>query len=164
MRVGITGHQKLADATDWQWVADRIDDFLATAGVVTGLTSLAAGADQLFAERVVAQGGRLYVIIPHERYEESFTAREDRVRYEALLRQARDVEILKTSSSHEQAYLLAGYRVADLADIVLAVWDGKPAAGKGGTADMVKYALAKGVSVVHINPLTGLVAPYSENM
>jgi hypothetical protein len=36
---------------------------------------------------------------------------------------------------------------------MIAVWDAKPAMGKGGTADVVDYAVASGVPVVHINPV-----------
>lgn len=32
-------------------------------------------------------------------------------------------------------------------------WDGKPARGKGGTADIFLYASRKGVPLIHINPL-----------
>ena len=38
-------------------------------------------------------------------------------------------------------------------DLIFAVWTGKPAKGKGGTADIVAYAIDKKIPVVHINPL-----------
>ena len=42
-------------------------------------------------------------------------------------------------------------RVVELSDIVLAVWNGKPAKGKGGTADVVAYAIRRGVPLIHID-------------
>jgi hypothetical protein len=39
----------------------------------------------------------------------------------------------------------AGEKVVDLSDTLLAVWDGLPAKGYGGTADVVTYARATAV-------------------
>lgn len=160
MRAGITGHQRLPDEGAWEWVGARIDDFLESATAITGVTSLAIGADQLFAERVTAGGGTLHVIVPHDRYEDTFKNEHDRSRYESLLAKASRVEILSTPGSPEEAYLQAGHRVADLSDVVLAVWNGEAAAGKGGTADMVDYAAGRGVPVIHINPITRVVSQH----
>jgi hypothetical protein len=38
-------------------------------------------------------------------------------------------------------------------DLMIAVWDGKPAKGKGGTADIVADAVTSAVPVVHIDPV-----------
>ena len=51
-------------------------------------------------------------------------------------------------------YLAAGCRVAALADLLLAVWDGEPARGRGGTADVVAFARRNLIPYVHLNPLT----------
>jgi hypothetical protein len=63
------------------------------------------------------------------------------------------VEVLQTSGTDEDAYMAAGRRVVELSDVMIAVWDAKPAKGKGGTADIVAYAIASDVPVVHINPV-----------
>ena len=47
--------------------------------------------------------------------------------------------------------------VVDLTDIVLAVWDGQPAKGKGGTADVVAYVLRRSVPLIHIDPAARIV-------
>ncbi len=39
-----------------------------------------------------------------------------------------------------------------MADLMVAVWNGRPAAGLGGTADIVKYALNSGKPVLHLDP------------
>lgn len=49
--------------------------------------------------------------------------------------------------STEQAHLAAGQAVVDRSERLVTVWDGKPARGIGGTADIVSYARQKGVSV-----------------
>ena len=45
----------------------------------------------------------------------------------------------------------------ELSDIVLAVWKGKPAKGKGGTADVVAYAIRRRVPLIHIDPISHTV-------
>jgi len=44
-------------------------------------------------------------------------------------------------------------RVVDLADLLIAVWDGKPARGPGGTADVVAYAASAGKPYVWLDPI-----------
>ncbi len=48
--------------------------------------------------------------------------------------------------------MAAGRAVADRSDLLLAVWDGAPAAGLGGTADIVRYAEERGKAVEIIWP------------
>jgi hypothetical protein len=118
---------------------------------VVGFSSLAVGADQLFAQRVLRLGGKLVVVIPHTHYEDAFHSGADRDAYQALLSEADYVETLSGAGSLEDAYLAAGQRIVASVDRIFAVWNGKPAQGKGGTADVVAYALSAGVPVIHIN-------------
>ena len=121
---------------------------------VIGISSLAAGADQLFADVVLDQGGELRVILPFEHYADEFTDPEARREYEALLSRAREVVVLPMQSTKEASYLAAGQRVAADAELLIAVWDGDPARGLGGTADIVQHALAIGRPVLHLNPIS----------
>ena len=155
MRVGITGHQRLRQPSDWDWAESEMRAVLETcAAPLIGISSLAAGADQLFAEIVLQNGGTLEAIIPFADYEKTFTEQEDRDTYRSLLTSAANVELLEQVDSNEEAYLLAGKRVADLSELVLALWDGKPAQGLGGTADVVQYAQDKRKKIIHLNPTT----------
>ncbi|MGD1032644.1 MAG: hypothetical protein ABSA05_16060, partial [Opitutaceae bacterium] len=54
----------------------------------------------------------------------------------------------------EDAYLDAGMETVHGADIVLAVWDGEPARGKGGTADIIAYARDLGRPLLIIDAQT----------
>jgi hypothetical protein len=54
--------------------------------------------------------------------------------------------------STERAHLAAGQVVVDRSERLVAVWDGKPARGIGGTADIVSYARQKGVPVAVVWP------------
>ena len=42
--------------------------------------------------------------------------------------------------------------MVDRCDVLIAVWDGEPARGPGGTAEIVAYALERGRPIVHIRP------------
>lgn len=155
MRIGITGHQKLRQLSDWDWVSAELRRVLeAYSPSLIGISSLAAGADQLFAEIVLENGGTLEVIVPCADYENTFTYLEDRETYLSLLASATQVKVLENAGSKEDAYLQAGERVVDASDLVLAVWDGHPPAGLGGTADAVRYAHESQKKLIHLNPVT----------
>jgi hypothetical protein len=151
MNIGITGHQELSDSV---WVKQKILEVLRSQSPpLMGITSLAVGADQLFAYAMLECNGTLLIIVPFGDYIDGFEA-ESRQDYKHLLDKAKAVEVLKGTSSHEEAYFIAGKRVVDLSDLLVAVWDGKPAAGLGGTGDVVEYAKSQGKRHVHINPIS----------
>lgn len=153
MRVGITGHQRLSDQQRWKSVREEINRLLAEIErPLVGVSSLAAGADQLFAELILQQGGTLECIIPFSGYERTFESEEDKARFLDLLGKANRKMILEVSRSDEDAFWQAGKRVVDESECLFAVWDGKPAGGLGGTADVVDYAQAKGKRIIRIDP------------
>jgi hypothetical protein len=155
MRIGVTGHQKLDEPANWEWVKREMERFLASLSLpLTCVTSLAVGADQLFANAVLRHGGELEAILPFPEYESTFTETHDRREYARLLKLASKVEVLERHGSHEDAYFASGKRMVDTSEIILAVWDGKPAAGRGGTGDVVNYARRQKRRTIHLNPIT----------
>lgn len=153
MRIGITGHQHLNDATAWKWVEGVIrSELLALSPPLVGITSLAIGADQLLARLVLALGGQIHAILPYQDIDRSFML-DDLHTFRKLVDKA-EIEVLNTPGTDQDAYLAAGLRVVDLSELLMAVWDDQPAEGKGGTADVVAYAERKGVPLIYINPVT----------
>lgn len=150
--VGCTGHQALSDETQ-RSVAGALFERLASLSPshLEGVCSLAVGADQIFAAVLLETGGQLHVVIPCANYESTFDT-EGRVRYADLLSRSTSSETLAFPSPTEEAFMAAGRAVADRADLLLAVWDGAPAAGQGGTADVVGYAKDCGKNVEVIWP------------
>jgi hypothetical protein len=147
MRIGVTGHQQLPIEA-LEHVRTEISAVFSRAGKgLVGLTSLAEGTDQLFAIMLLMHGGRMHAVIPCERYEDAFANPSALLTYRALLAAASEVETLSFTAPSQQAFLEAGQRVVDLADALIAVWDGQPARGPGGTADIVRYARERGVPV-----------------
>lgn len=150
MRVGLSGHQKMPDVA-YDFASTSIDDFIADHGELTGICSLAAGSDQLFADKIVASGNELHVVIPCKNYEATFDE-EGLSKYKTLLDAAADTETLDFTEPSEEAFFAAGKRVAELSDELIAVWDGEAAQGLGGTADIVKYTRALGKTIFIVWP------------
>lgn len=145
-RIGITGHQNIPTQA-LPHVRGGIRSALGNLPApLEGYSSLADGADQLFASIVLKLGGRLHVIIPSENYESTFNG-PALAQYRRLLNAATNIEQLSFDEPNETAYDTAGRTVIDQIDVLLAVWDGKPARGRGGTADAVNYARAVQVPV-----------------
>jgi hypothetical protein len=59
--------------------------------------------------------------------------------------------VIDPQPTRELAYLAAGVRVVELADVLFAVWDGKPARGTGGTAEIVERAMAIDTPVLQVD-------------
>ena len=118
---------------------------------LAGISSLADGADQLFATAILELGGALDVIVPSDGYREALPP-ESWPAYDALLARAQHVECLPYGNSSEEAHMAAGRLLVERSELLIAVWDGKPARGFGGTADVVAYARQRGLPVQVIWP------------
>jgi len=118
---------------------------------VVGVSCLADGADQVFARAVTDLGGRIEVVVPAERYREGLPE-DAQGQYDHLLAQAVAVRRLPFGDSTSESHMVASKLMVDEADALYAVWDGKPARGYGGTADVVAYARDRGTPVRVIWP------------
>jgi hypothetical protein len=151
-RIAVSGHRLLTPD-----VAALVDGALRAelAGedpqALVGITCLADGADQIFARVVLDRGGRLEVVVPARGYREALPA-EFRAGFDELLASAAGVTVLEHEVSAAHAYLDASLTMLDGAERLVAVWDGEPARGPGGTADVVDHAHARGIPVTVIWP------------
>ncbi len=151
-RLAITGHRSLPPAT-----ARLVDDALRAEiaryadGELVGLSCLADGADALFAQAVLDAGGRLIAVVPAEQYRDGLPE-SHHPSYDALFSKASEIIRLDHTESDSTAHMNASQRMITEADRMLAVWDGKPARGHGGTADVVSAAQESGTPVTVIWP------------
>lgn len=160
LRVGVSGHRLLADPAAVAAEVDRVLDRLvaATPGAdLVAVSSLAEGADRIVAARVLAYGGRLEVVLPlaADDYASDFGAAASLQEFDELLDAATQVVVVpadETDPSREAAYARAGTAMLRASDVLLALWDGQPARGRGGTAQVVAQARELGlpVEVVHV--------------
>jgi len=139
MRLGISGHQDISPVVVAYVRPILIRLINEQKANVVGVSSLAVGADQLFATLILEHGGSLHAIIPCLGYELTFVEPDSLKQFRSLFARANRVDTLPYPRPSEEAFLNAGYQVVDNSELLIAVWDGK-LAGKGGTADVVKYA------------------------
>lgn len=147
MRVGITGHRGLPGESA-ELVRSAVREIIGryTAADLVGVSCIADGPDTWFAQAVLSHRGRLEVVVPARDYRASLPDWHHAT-YDALLTQASDVHDTGLNESNSQAHMTGSEILVGLVDEVIAVWDGQPARGYGGTADVVSYAASQGVPV-----------------
>lgn len=157
--LGVTGHRDIQDS---HALSELLKTQIATlrqqypSTPMVALSSLAEGADRIFARTALDAGLPLYVPLPFspEEYEKDFPDSVDAFR--ALCAKAQAVfpvplapgvttENLRLASGENSnawrnwQYAMAGIYLAQRAHVLFALWDGQPAAGLGGTAQIVHY-------------------------
>ena len=159
--MGVTGHRALADRAkviaDVDAALDRLLD--GSDRTLVAVSSLAEGSDRILAQRVMARpGGRLVALLPLRPvdYVLDFADAVSVQEFTDLVAVADEMEVIEGAPSddwtREAAYERAGHAVLDRCDVLLALWDGKPAQGRGGTAEMVFEAnlIGKPVEVIPV--------------
>nr|WP_165845432.1 hypothetical protein [Streptacidiphilus pinicola] len=152
--LAVTGHRDLTDQTAELVRAElrKLIAARAVEGPLVGLSCLAAGADTIFAEELVEAGGELVVVFPARGYRHERVHTERAPTFERLVRAAVEVHELQFSEVSQEAYQAANEVLLARADVVVAVWDGRPPAGPGGTGELVQRSRDAGVEVVRVWP------------
>jgi hypothetical protein len=182
LRVGVTGHRWL-DGSDLALVdvvrdaLNRIQRACSSAGTdvtrvgLTVVSSLAEGADRIVARAALALGARLEVVLPlpEADFRSDFTDQRSADEFRVLLARAASVTIVPGNPSRPEAYAAAGRMVLHRSDVLLAMWDGAPARGAGGTGDLVGTAQDAGqplywVKVAHRSPTHAVTAAAPESV
>lgn len=126
-------------------------------------SSLADGTDQIAAAIALEMGFELHAILPFEseRYRSDMIDDRARERLDGLLHEATGVlELPGGPDDALEPYVMAGFATASHSDLLIAVWDGLPSRGAGGTADVVRCAADTARPVIHVladNPSTTTV-------
>lgn len=165
--VGVTGHRRLPHA-DMERLADAVAEILeairSAAEVHLGpaptpvacrlVSSLAAGADTLVAEVALSRGFALRCPLPFQRdaYARDVPDGPERDRFFAALARAEMVHELDGIPGDPDGYLAAGRLVIEQSDVLLAVWDGRPERGVGGTGQIVREARRADLPVIVVEP------------
>lgn len=130
--------------------------FASEAPALRLVTPLAEGADQLAAQCALTNGYAIQALLPlpREEYRRDFSPSGAEA-FDALVASAACVlELPIAAAGRDHAYALAGRATLAHADLVVALWDGNPSRGRGGTAEIVAAALRRDLPVVHV-PLDG---------
>lgn len=150
-RIGITGHSALT-AASVSLIVEALHQVLDGQRELVGVTCLAAGADQLFARVVLDLGGTVEVVLPSADYRERKVKPAELQEFDELCGKASDVHTMPFAVAGRDAYMAASEHVLSTVDELVAVWDGAPASGRGGTSDVVEAAHARGMKVTVVWP------------
>ncbi|MFJ7423452.1 hypothetical protein ACIQXD_33320 [Streptomyces uncialis] len=129
MRIGVTGHRGLPGSVETAvraLLADEAERQAAVCGS-DGLVAVSCPADRpdsWWADLVLAAGGRLEAVVPADDHRTGLTG------------------------STPQAHQAGSEILVGLCHALVAVWDGLPARGCGGTADAVAHGTGTPVTVL----------------
>jgi len=158
LAIGFTGHRNLKDEHK---LRQQIRDFLreqktAFEGIVYDVSSAAAGGDQLFAESCLELEIPLRVLLPRpaEQFREDFDGVSWQ-RTERILKDAVSFEVVGGNQSRKEQFYDCGIRTVAESQLLVALWDGQPSRGAGGTQEIVSYAEKIGHPVAWIHSGTG---------
>ncbi|HKN20258.1 MAG TPA: hypothetical protein VJX73_02515 [Terracidiphilus sp.] len=160
LAVGFTGHRKVPYETKSRQV---IRDFLARQkdshhGVMYGVSSAASGADQLFAESCLELNIPLRVLLP--RPADLFRADFDDaswLRTVRIMENAISIEVTGKHEAQNEQYYDCGIQTVAESQLLVALWDGQPSRGVGGTQEIVSYARKTGHPIAWIHSETGVL-------
>ena len=158
LRIGVTGHRKLENVQLLQKSVKKalslIDEILEknlkhAPYTFYVISPLAEGADRLVVKEIMewqvlesVNKPSLEVVLPFpkEDYIKDFETAASKEEFETFLARAMSISTLEKATSREAAYENVGQYVVDNCVFLIAIWNGKPASGRGGTGDIVEYA------------------------
>lgn len=141
------------------------DAFAADPPEITLISSLAEGADRIAASAALDAGLSLDVVLPCPAsiYAQTFDGEASRGDFDELMARARACLVLPLAGAPEhpletrlsRSYEAAGLTLLDQCDVLVAVWDGKPADGRGGTGQIADEAARRGAPILVVDPANG---------
>ncbi|MBB5037578.1 hypothetical protein [Prosthecobacter dejongeii] len=175
--IGFTGHRAGYDeatvrASIQEVLGELRERAQAQQGEVELYTSLAEGADTLCVEIARELGMAVHLLLPlsAEEFAKDFSSPEAWARSQRQLDTA--LQLPGWDSVHEvpgertrpECYFNQAIHMLDAVDVMVAVWDGQPARGLGGTEQVVSQAKAMGKPVILIDPKTGKTQMIERNV
>ena len=157
IRIGVTGHRVLSEQEKIEAGVEeairRIESAFPSQPL-TIVSSLAEGSDRIVARRVLARPGSKLIVplpVPTSEYLSEFNSKDSQEEFQELLQRADSIEEMPETSSRDQAYEAAGEFVLNNSDVLITIWDGGTAQGRGGTGDIVARARERGVPVAWVH-------------
>ncbi|RBP38124.1 hypothetical protein DES53_112122 [Roseimicrobium gellanilyticum] len=164
--IGFSGHRNL---DHHELVGTRIEQLLcelrdcascAEHSVVV-LTGVAEGADMLCVEAAMTLSipTRVLLPLPEEQFSQDFSSPDLWNRAQLLIAKAQSQSIanpvclIEGPPVRPHCYARLADNMVESARILIAVWNGEPASGPGGTAEVVELARKRLLPLVLINPV-----------
>ncbi|HMF28022.1 MAG TPA: hypothetical protein VKE42_04575, partial [Candidatus Cybelea sp.] len=147
--VGVTGHRDLAQDDDAE-ISALVREFLCKLQTtyphtpIVLLSSLAEGADRLVAQAALDCGAELYAVLPMQTdfYERDFASEESIQQFRRLMSRSYGARIVDAPGpERDRHYAAAGAFIVSHSEILIALWDGNEDEMRGGTSQIVRFAL-----------------------
>jgi hypothetical protein len=160
VKIAVSGHRQLSDCT-------RLEaSILAAAGRIKAVypkqryqvfSCLAEGADRLLTRILVETlSADLTIVLPlpEPDYLQDFETNESIEEYQSLMLLSEKVIEPGPGLTRPQAYQDANRFLVKVCDLLVAIWDGTPARGEGGTGEMVAMSrqVSRPVLWIHTGP------------
>ncbi len=164
--IGISGHRNLSDVDNLTSVIDdvlkEISTYFSDASMKM-ISSLAEGADRLVVWRV-QKNFKMHLTVPlpmkESDYMLDFKSVTSIKEFTTLLKQATEIIEIPPKNSRALSYLAAGIYILDHCDVLIAIWDGAPAKGTGGTAEIVAEARNRGLPIAWVHTSGSIPVTY----
>ena len=157
IRIGVTGHRVFAEP---EKIESGVEEALRRIELafpeepVTVVSALAEGADRIVARHVLDRPGSGLIVplpVPTSDYLTDFETEESRAEFLRLLQRAAHVEEMSSTATREGAYQAAGEYVLNNSDVLITIWNGENAQGRGGTGDIVARARVLGLPIAWVH-------------
>jgi hypothetical protein len=144
----VAGLQSVVDE-----ISRQAEGFVASSARLQVISPLAEGADRIVATSATELGAELVALLPFAQEDclLDFSSDRSRAEFLHLLGKAKEIVELDgrrdTEESRNSAYARVGAMVVARSDLLIALWDGEPAEGIGGTAEVIELAKRDGCPV-----------------
>lgn len=176
IRIGVTGHRNIPDSETTSALINhaletKVRDLFShgireTSMRFTIVSPLAEGADRLLARIVLSRPNSILEVplpLTLDDYLQDFQTAASRQEFRDLLARCPQPLYLRSkplavesqhsderSALRNAAYEAVGHYVVDHCDLLFALWDGGASRGRGGTAEIVAYALKQHRPIIRI--------------
>lgn len=152
--IGITGHRPHKFDNDYEltspWmqnIKNKLRALIAHYKPKSGMSGLALGIDQLYAEVIIEANIELICAIPC-RGQENAWPKSSRDKYNKILSYPKSVHYYLADKYTPTCMQERNIWMCDRIDLLIDVWDGSP----GGTRNCIEYADKIGLKREHIEP------------
>lgn len=166
IRIGITGHRPHRLKVPETKLAARVAMVLTALIEATGepvrksrplldiISPLAEGCDRIVAQRALALHQHVTALLPFKRrdYEATFADASTTKEFRRLWKASGERTVLNgLAKNAEASYVAVGMVTLARSDLILTIWDGQPAQGRGGTPEILQSALVWGIPIIWIH-------------
>lgn len=157
VRIAVCGHRYISDIDRLelgiQTVVERIHTVF-TEQQFQLLSCLAEGSDRLLASRLfqlLPADLTVVLPLPEIEYVKDFQTKQSILEFQDLKHMAVEVIEPQENYARPRAYHEANLCLIENCDLLVTIWDGKPARGTGGTAEVVEKARQKNLPLLWIH-------------